>query len=209
MQKFVKVTDDMVANNLNIARYLIADLKMGYKHHNLNCITFTPGFRSICGFSLPQFTQLLNFIKPQLLKFFAHSPVLAEGANFCEIRMKLFITLFHLKMGQPYRALTATFGWCKSAIERWCKAIQQIINRVMKPLRNLLVHLGHDWQRNMCFQWRLQEQVKGNFSHFVDRANVQNKFEENRNNANRTGDFIGSLGAVDCTYTMQAVFAKC
>ena len=68
MQKFVKVTDDMVANNLNIARYLIADLKMGYKHHNLNCITFTPGFRSICGFSLPQFTQLLNFIKPGLLK---------------------------------------------------------------------------------------------------------------------------------------------
>ena len=133
--------------NFDKVKHLIADVAFGKKHHTLNCITFTPALRSICGFSMEQFALLFNMLTPALQESFSNSPLIShEPSKICEIRFKLFICLFHLKMALPYKAMEAIFGWAKSSIEEWCSRIRHIICKLFKPLRNVLKYLGQRWQ---------------------------------------------------------------
>mmetsp|Transcript_25606 Transcript_25606/g.37837 ORF Transcript_25606/g.37837 Transcript_25606/m.37837 type:complete len:430 (+) Transcript_25606:6471-7760(+) len=205
--KFVNDNTEATVRNSRKLRFLISGLRDGYKHHSMNCITFKPGLRSICGFSLHHFTILLNLLMPRLKLVFPNCEVIAKDKNkYCEVRFKLFLTLFHLKMGVPYEAMSTIFGWCKSSIAQWCTDIRK---RVIKPglrkYRNILSTLGLDWQRQQATQWKSEHLLDGTYVSFKNRIRFQNNYNAQRGVCRNICDveqFWASIGAVDGTYSI-------
>jgi radical SAM superfamily enzyme len=91
-QAYVRETNELSLRNIESIQHLIHGLQSGYKHHNLNCISFKPGTRALCGFTMAGFMHLLKDLKAALKNVFTKSRLVVSGySNYCEIRFKLYL----------------------------------------------------------------------------------------------------------------------
>lgn len=214
-KNFVRWNTQFAVVNANKVKLFIHGLRYGYKHHNLDCISFKPSLRTLCGFTLEAFAILFTDLESGLSQLFPNSPSVVglEGSHYCERRFKLFLTLFHLKMGVSYENMSSIFGWCKSAIGEWCNRIQRMMTRSLDGFIHVLENgtLSQAWQRRQADMFKMEHQLKSNWHFFKERMLFQNRYQTERTKSppfrfDIERLFMGSIGAVDGTYTVSVAF---
>ena len=214
-RNFVCANDKYAKESFRVARQFIDDLAPGYQHHDIHCISFKNSCKSLIGYSIEEFSNLLEYLEPYLRIEFPNSP-LKLGPNevsiYCSIRFKLFIVLFRLKQGCSYRHMEKIFGWNKTSIDEWYTRIIDIIVIRMKCYHEgLMKYMGKDWQKTEILSWKVKHLIKDDYVTFQDRINAAN--EDARSNGYplifplKEGsdelNFIGSLGAGRCLLPLR------
>ena len=151
-QMFMVQTEVYAEKSFEVARQFIDDLSVNVpRHHDIHCISFPGSLRSLIGYSLDEFANLLDVLKPQLEAVFPNSEFIllpGQRRSFCSIRMKVFVTMFRLKQGGALRTLEKVFGWPYSCIGEWFILILTVIKASLYRLHEgLLKWLGKNWQR--------------------------------------------------------------
>ena len=214
-RNYVLENDKYARESFRVARQFIDDLAPGYQHHDIHCISFKNSCKSLIGYSIEEFSNLLEYLEPYLKIEFPKSPFKLgpnEVSIYCSIRFKLFIVLFRLKQGCSYRHLEKIFGWNKASIDSWyMRIINIIVIRMKRYHEGLIKYMGKDWQKREIISWKLKHLMKDDYVTFEDRINAANEdarsngyplifsLKEGSNDLN----FIGSLGATDCTYSIR------
>ena len=185
LENFVVQTEIYAEKSFDVARQFIDDLSINVpRHHDIHCISFTGSLRSVIGYSLDEFANLLDVLKPQLEAVFPNSEFIlmpGQRRKFCSIRMKVFIIMFRLKQGGALRTLEKVFGWPYSSIGEWFKVILKVIKTSFYRLHEgLLKWLGKNWQERECLRWRLKHLLQNDLVSFTTRIKVENKDAESK-----------------------------
>lgn len=192
------------AQQLQLVRQLINDLPLGHlRHHSIHCLSIRECMSTVIGLNVQQFAQLFYSLRQPLEESFPRSPETLEFGevhNNCERRFKLFLCLFRLKQGCTYNQMEITFGWSASSLQEWCDIIVRIlVVHLFNYHTGFLDYKGTRWQMNECLKWRVK--------HFADSESYERKITFQNNEAGfpliDRSKFVGSIGAVDGTYSLQ------
>lgn len=138
---FISFTDEYAKSSFHVARQFIDDLEFGHKHLDIHCISFSSSIKSLIGYSLEEFGNLIERNKDNLQRCWLHCPMIllpGESRDYCSIRFKVFLTLFRLKQGCSFRHMESIFGWSKSILFKWYDKVADIIDLNM----NIWVRIG-------------------------------------------------------------------
>ena len=148
------------------AKMLISDLQPGLKHHDIHCISFTPSFKLICGFTLNEFGRLLLSLQPELKTAFPRCPIMLgpeEISSKGSIRLKLFLCLYRIKLGTTFREMECTFGWCKTSIHEWFETVLYVLHvKLRRYHHGFLDFKGKNWQMQQVCAWVAKHNTDGN-----------------------------------------------
>jgi hypothetical protein len=183
----------------NVVSY-VDDIPLSLKHHGIHAISCTKNVRSIIGLSLEEFGDVFLLVVEELHELFPNHPVcLKEGEShrFCELRMMLFMTLFRLRMACSFTSMEAIFGWSDSVIHEWYDTIITVLHCKLRCC-GLVQSLGGGWQYHEACAWKMGHTVKEDYDLFLDRIEAM----EDGINTTMKRSFVGSIGAVDGTYSL-------
>ena len=95
---------------------LIDNLRQNQRHHDIDCIARPECLKTLIGFTLDQFSQLLVTVKDDIVAYHPQTPLTNTKGEFCRcsIRMRLFMVLYRLRHGCSFRHLQGLFGWSSS-----------------------------------------------------------------------------------------------
>ena len=152
------------------------------------------------------FSRLFLSLRVPLQACFPRCPETLDYGAFslsCERRFKLFLCLFRLKQGARFREMETIFGWSKTVLQEWFDAVLRIlVHHLHNYHEGFLEFKGNTWQRNEVMKWHTKHYALGNVESYKRKIRFQN-------NESRIGDtvdpekFVGSIGAVDGTYSVQ------
>lgn len=190
-----------------LARSMISDIPVGaLRHHSIHCISFRECLPSVIGMDMDGFSRLFLSLRVPLEASFPRCPEILEYGQFslsCERRFKLFLCLFRLKQGVRFREMETIFGWSKTVLQEWFDIVLRLLVRHLHNYHEgFLDHMGHNWQRNEVMKWHTMHYALGNVEDYRRKIRYQN-------NESSDGDlldpetFVGSIGAVDGTYSVQ------
>jgi len=84
----------------------------------------------------------------------------------------------------------------------WCQKIRKIICKHMAHFRQVLTSFGQDWQREQMVVFRMEMLRRQNLHLFTERCQIQNAYEHATGRAPVFSEPFGSIGSVDCTFTL-------
>jgi len=179
-KSFVLQTDKYADASFSVARQFIDDISSKVRrHHDIHCISFTESIHGLIGYSLEEFANLLDFLKPHLEKAYPNCELIllpGEVRNYCSIRMKLFLTMFRLKQACPFRVMEKVFGWGRASISDWFITVVKVIFVNMKIFHvGFLSWMGKRWQEKELLAWRISHLVKDDLPSFIERIKEQNE----------------------------------
>lgn len=202
------------------AERLMSDVCGRLQHHSIHIISATLQLPAVIGMNIKQFGILFSHVYEDLRRLFPHSPMTlkkGETALYCENRLKLFLTLYRLKTACSFGHLEVIFGWDKSSIIVWFRKIVSMLNLKLKSYHIDIIETlgGIPWVKEQAKLWR--DHAAGQPDEIIDfltRINYlnveKNKIPTARRNSNEAeanedsmaDTYIGSIGAVDCTYSV-------
>jgi hypothetical protein len=217
-----RIVDDYAAQtrsyNLQqqgLARTLIADLPVGVlKHHSIHCLSFRECMSTVIGLDMVGFSNLFYSLRAPLAILFPQCPeTLNENETHrnCERRLKLFLCLYRLKQGVTFQQMEVTFGWSSSSLQEWFDLVlRMLVKQMMQFHEGFLDFKGPQWQRREAAKWWHKHVDEGNMEEYYEKVAFQNT-ESRRGGHGDTinaDDFIGSIGAVDGTYSVQPAVGR-
>lgn len=222
LKVYLRALDSYNSRQVELTKILIGDLSPGLlRHHSIHSISFTSSLSSLIGLSLTQFGKLLALLAEPLQSAFKHSPLTvpppetqAEAPDStrsgirstAEIRFKLFVCLYRLRHASSFRQMEALFGWASSAIQEWWRVIIPILYGYLYNYHlGFLDHMGHRWQLSQAMNWRAKRvHIEMDYDAFLERIDAQNAAgPKSRAPIVNKNKFIGSIGAVDGTYSLR------
>ena len=179
-KSFVLQTEKYAEASFSVARQFIDDISPNTRrHHDIHCISFTESIRGLIGYSLEEFANLLDFLKPHLEKAYPNCEFIlppGEVRNYCSIRMKLFLTMFRLKQACPFRVMEKVFGWGRASISDWFQTVANVIFANMSEFHvGFLSWMGKRWQERELLAWRICHLAKNDLPSFSERIKEQNE----------------------------------
>mmetsp|Transcript_4122 Transcript_4122/g.6752 ORF Transcript_4122/g.6752 Transcript_4122/m.6752 type:complete len:424 (+) Transcript_4122:70-1341(+) len=201
-------TEQVNLRHIEMARWLIDDLQPGLKHHSIHCVSFTSSTKSLIGMSIEEFGRLFASVRADLAEAYPRCPELlkpGEVSSFASRRLKLFLCLFRLKLGTSFREMEAMFGWSNSVIQDWFDVVLKILHRRLRPFHvDFLAARGNNWQAQQIIRWAQRHIDEDTYDSFKQRLSVQNTYQQAHNESPIIdgNNFVGSIGAVDGTYSI-------
>lgn len=100
--------------------------------------------------------------------------------------------------------MEAVFGWSHSCIQQWYADITALMATKMTRFhRGFLKERGEAWQEAEAIKWKIKHLDKGDFPSFINRINKINEDAVDGSQVIDSKTFIGSIGAVDGTYSIR------
>ncbi len=189
------------------AKSLMGNCPEGLKHHSIHTISNTANIPSVIGITMTQFHILFSVLEKELKMLYPKCPsTLEPGENsiYCENRLKLFMSLYRLKMGCSFRHMEVMFGWDHHSIMDWFQIVIHLLSKTLSPFHvNIMDTLGPKWVEEQTGLWKIHAIENHSFEKYVERLNVHNN--KNRTMISPTDDnsLKGSIGAVDGTFTVR------
>jgi hypothetical protein len=122
-EELYRNTTDSVNNSCwEVASNLLKDINPTLKHNELHFLSLR-NMHVLCGLHEAEFSRLFLSVQKQLQIRFPKSPLCGDEDTalnkYGSLRLKLFITLYKLKLGNSYRELEVIFGWNHSTIGKF------------------------------------------------------------------------------------------
>jgi hypothetical protein len=97
---------------------LINELRQNQRHHDIHCIARPEYLKTLIGFTLDQFSNLLVAVKDDIMDYHPQMPFTNTKGDSCRcsIRMRLFMVLYRLRHGCSFRHLQGLFGWSSAGL---------------------------------------------------------------------------------------------
>ncbi len=200
------------------AEKLMAKFPAGYKHHSIHMISNTINVSAVIGMSMLQFHKLFTVIYDDLKLLYPYCPMELKNDDHeaqtsvhyvrgCENKLKLFMCLYRLKTGCSFRHMEVIFGWAHNSIVEWFEVICLLLNRKLETYHvNIMDTLGPNWIQHQANIWKEKVVEEGKFEHFQRRFVDHNRKDKKKKIMIPSDDeetFMGSIGAVDGTYTLR------
>ena len=153
------------------ARVLMHDINRGLKHNELHFMSMTSSLNMVCGLTLDEFGRLFKSCEKMLEDCFPRCPNTMADAddthNYGSRRLKLFITMYRLKLANSFREMEVIFGWNHSVLESWFNSVLDILHkRLYNFHQGFLKYKGEHWQYNELIAWRNKHSIIGTYDGF-------------------------------------------
>ena len=193
------------------ARVLMHDINRGLKHNELHFMSMTSSLNMVCGLTLDEFGRLFKSCEKMLEDCFPKCLNTMADAddthNYGSRRLKLFITMYRLKLANSFREMEVIFGWNHSVLDNWFNSVLDILHkRLYNFHQGFLKYKGEHWQYNELIAWRNKHSIIGTYDGFKKKIKISNdKQLLNHFPAPiNLESSLGSLFGVDGTYSLRA-----
>lgn len=211
-QNFIYLNDIFNAKMECRAAEVVESFLTELSHHGFESISATENFQSAVGLSKEDFAALYSHLENRLNTVFCHSKCNnlkcdkgGERRSFADNRFRLFTVLYRLKTGSSFRTMEVIFGWSKSALREWFGIIIAIMDEELQIFHEGILDgfCNKNWQLTQAIGWLKNHEEKGNHAIISERICQHNRGKREIIMSNSDGQIYGSIGAVDCTYTIR------
>jgi len=184
-------------------------------HRRFDTISATPKLSSCIGLSIDKFHLLFSLVEDRLKKAFCHSKSVDESSThsrteYADNRFRLFSVLYRLKLACSFRSMEPVFGWSHQVLEEWFnKIIPILVDSLILYHEGILSEDGYcnrRWQAKKVACWSRYHEAEDSLELVSER--IQKLHSKNRGirliPEDESGIIRGSLGAVDCTYSIRS-----
>jgi hypothetical protein len=198
-QSYIEEVNEFAQQSNDNCSIYLRDIPAKARYHcDVDCVAGTEYFKVLVGVNFEEFGALLDHLEMPFSEAFPHSTFNQKGM-FLTIRMRLFLYLFRLKNASSFRLMEALFGWGKSTLLDNHSMLNELVYSNLHNLHDgFLNHLGKGNRAIIAALW--SQKIQAKFQSFQNRLQIT-RIQYPDLDLPHENTFIGSIGAVDCTYS--------